>query len=112
MHKQKINLLFEAKHVAVAQCDDQGLIYINWRKEEIQLSICSFLAFRNKLKAIDIEQMLEAEHPGVELMNLACIDRIWLLDIFDILNLKEAMDHSLAMLEVNSFIHSALVRTF
>ena len=112
MHKHFRTILYKSNNIRVEQCDSKGLIYLFWRNEEIELSVCAFLALRSKLKSVDIIAMLDVEHPGVELINLACIDRIWLLDIFDVLHLQEANNHALAMLEINSYIHTALERNF
>lgn len=60
--------------------------------KKILLGFCELLAFRNKIRNIDIESHFYNEHNGIEIISLCNLKEILILETRDILELKEEIN--------------------
>ncbi|MEI6865894.1 hypothetical protein [Flavicella sp.] len=60
--------------------------------KKMLLSFCELLAFRNKIRRIDIESHFYNDHNGIEIISLCNLKQILILETRDVLELKDVMD--------------------
>jgi len=85
--------------------DEQFCIVLN--DDSFRFKLCDLIKFKNKLNSIDLSALLLSAHCDVELIYLPHIDRFLLLNIREILVLKELLSGAFAMMELNSIIQRA-----
>lgn len=106
----KSHVVYHTQHMAVLQCDTSEQFVIQIYQEEINLHPCSFIAFRKKIKDINILSLLDSNMPDIEIISLPACNRIFLFNIHEVLELKDLLAGTIAMLELNSIIHKEIVR--
>jgi hypothetical protein len=104
------NLVFKTNNTSLTFCDASNKFTLQLFNEDISLSLCALIAFKKKVKDIDLISMFDSNHSGIEIISLVYCDRIFVLTIQDILDLRELFNGTFAMLELNSVIHKAIVR--
>ncbi|WP_339813417.1 hypothetical protein, partial [Zunongwangia profunda] len=71
----------------------------------IKFSFCQLLAFRHRLKSIDIEQHLNGNNAhGLEILSLCNREHLFIFNTLEILDLLELLNGTFAMMEINSVI--------
>ncbi len=105
------NLVYQTSNTSLVQCDASGKFVLQLFDQEISLSPCALIAFKKKVKDIDLTAMFDSNHAGIEIISLAYCDRIFVLTIQEILELRDLFGGSFAMLELNSLIHKTLIRS-
>ncbi|WP_340063298.1 hypothetical protein [Ascidiimonas aurantiaca] len=65
----------------------------NFHGKEILLSFCELLAFRNTIKAIDIDTHFYNHHSGIEIVSLCNLKEILILETEDLIELKKIMEY-------------------
>lgn len=104
------NLVYQTTNTSLVQCDASGKFVLQLFDQEISLSACALIAFKKKVKDIDLTSMFESNHSGIEIISLIYCDRIFVLTIREILELRDLFAGAFAMLELNSLIHKTLIR--
>ncbi|MEP4533062.1 MAG: hypothetical protein ABJ004_08245 [Cyclobacteriaceae bacterium] len=104
------NLVYSTANTAILQCDRSDKFEIRLFDQEITLSVCALIAFKKKIKDVDLAAMFDTDHAGIEVISLPYCDRIFVFTIQEILELKDLFSGSFAMLELNSLIHKAIIR--
>jgi hypothetical protein len=102
--------LFRTDNAALMQCDRTETFFLSLGGEDIEFRFCDLLAFRKKLLAIDLAELLDSETPDIEIIHLKHCDRVVVLGIKDILDLGELFAGAFTMLELNSLLHRYLYR--
>lgn len=103
-------LVFATSNVGIYQNDKRASFILQLPTEEVELKLCALLSFRKKIQSIDLAEMLMPTHPGVEIISMPQIERIFVFDLFEILELRDLFAGTMTMLELNSVIHQKLVR--
>ncbi len=103
-------LVYASGNSSVFQCDDRDIFLLRFFRQEIELRLCELLAFRRKIRNVNMHDLLSTENADMEIVALPNCDRIFAFTIMDILELRELFDGCLTMLELNSVIHRHLVR--
>ncbi|RRN76745.1 hypothetical protein EIM50_23120 [Pseudoxanthomonas sp. SGD-10] len=62
------------------------------------------------IKGISLEKMTNVDHPGIEIIFLCGAEECFVLDIAEIINLRELLDGAFAMFELNSILKDRLNR--
>ena len=114
-HKEiKISLeqIYSSNSCATYQCDSSNALYLDIYGERFQLNICTLIAFRKKLFDVNLEYLLlDSESAPIEILNLHCLDKLFVLSIDEIIELRDLMDGTFAMLQLNSIIHQSIHRS-
>ena len=103
-------LLFQTEHAQLVQSDRTEMFTLTFFGDRVDLRICELIAFRRKIDQIDMVRLLSDQPPDIEIIHLMQCDRVFLLDIRLILELKALMAGAFAMMELNSIIHRCIIR--
>lgn len=103
--------IYETTHCTALQLDFRNIFSLYFFGHEIELKPCSLISFRNKLQKIDLEELLCSENTiDLEVIKFGCIDRVFVFSLHEIIELKTLLEGIFTMLELNSLIHTRLVR--
>lgn len=103
-------LVYATPNIGIYQNDSRASFILCIQGDEIELKLCAVLAFRKKINSLDINQLIETSHPGIEIIPLPHSDRFFIFSIQEILELRDLFAGTITMLELNSMIHQQLVR--
>jgi len=107
-----MELLVENSRLRVFQRDAHNDFLIETTARNYSFNICGLMACNEKLKKINLASiLLDDQHPGVEIIYLACIQEVLVLDILDLIRWKDALSEAIAILEINSQLHQVIYRT-
>lgn len=98
------HLVFEVAGIRFYQCDANEAFLIDFYQDQLSFKLCELIRFRNKINQIDIAALLSGSGSETELIYLPESDRFLLLSIQNILVLKELLQGSFVMMELNSMI--------
>lgn len=100
-----MNLLFQSKYFSSYQSDKDRHFIFDFGHKTVQLSFCQLLAFRNKVLKIDLDTHFSGENKhGVEILVLCNREHILIFDTHQVIDLKEFIIGTFAMLELNSLV--------
>ncbi len=104
-------LVFATSNIRIYQNDTRASFIMQLPDEEVEFKLCALLAFRKKIQSIDLTEIFMPAHSGVEIITMPQIDRIFVFDLREILELRDLFAGAMTMLELNSMIHQRLVRS-
>ncbi len=104
-------LVFATSNIGIYQNDTRASFILQLPTEEVEFKLCALLSFRKKIQSIDLAEMFMPTHPGVEIITMPQIERIFVFDVREILELRDLFAGAMTMLELNSMIHQKLVRS-
>lgn len=104
-------LVFATSNIGIYQNDSRASFILQLPTEEVEFKLCAMLSFRKKIQSIDLAEMFMPSHPGVEIISMPQIERIFVFDVREILELRDLFAGAMTMLELNSMIHQKLVRS-
>ncbi|MEM9324002.1 MAG: hypothetical protein AAGA85_00025 [Bacteroidota bacterium] len=104
------NAVFETADGAVHQCDKRGLFIVTLFGEQIELKLCGLVGFKRKIFLIEPASMFEEGSPDVQIIYLPSCDRFFAFSTLEILELRELLEGTMAILRLNSLIHKETVR--
>lgn len=104
-------LVYSTTNMSVFLREYDSSFVIKTLHTEVLLNLCALIVLKRKIDAIDIVGILE-DHttPDIEIVSMLNCDRILVLNINEILELRELLPGAFAMLELNSIIHRELIR--
>jgi len=102
--------VFSTKTGAVYQCDAERCWYVDFAGKVARFDHRNFLKLRKAVYAIDIEEKLlnTTTDPDVEIIFICACDHCYVLSLAQIINLKELLEGTFVMLELNHIIHDRL----
>jgi hypothetical protein len=102
--------VFSIKTGAVYQCDAERCWHIDFAGKVARFDHRNFLKLRKAVYAINIEQKLlnTTTDPDVEIIFICACDHCYVLSLAQIINLKELLEGTFVMLELNHIIHDRL----
>lgn len=103
-------LLFETADAALYQADDREEFVLTFFEEKWHFRVCELIAFKRKINAINLMELLHASSPDLEIIPMPHCDRLLVLTLREILELRELLSGGFAMIELNSLIHRQLIR--
>lgn len=104
------HLVYKTKNSSLFQVDDREEFVLRFFDEEIRFRFCELIAFKKKLKDIDVVDLLRPESPDLEVIPMPHCDRILVFTLSEILELRDLVAGSFSMLELNSLIHREIIR--
>lgn len=100
-----MNLLFQSRYFSSYQSDSDRRFIFNFGHKIVQLSFCQLLAFRQKVLKMDLDAHFSGENKhGIEILILCNKEHILIIDTYQVVDLKEFMKGTFAMLELNSLV--------
>lgn len=100
--------VFSTKGATIQQCDRSESFVLTFGKEEISFKLCDLHAFKRKIMAIDVMELLDSSSPDFELIHLKHCDRFLILDTFQILEFRELLSGTFDTLALNSSVKRIL----
>ena len=94
----------------ISQLDDARSFNLEMFGVDLELKFCGLYNFYKKVKAVDVMALFEAESCGIELFYLSHCDRILAFDLIQIIELREFLEGTFTMLQLNSLIHESTCR--
>lgn len=97
--------LHQSRFFISYQSDRGRCFYIDFGHKEVKLSFCQMLAFREKLKSIDLNTHFNgANKHGLEILMLCNREHIFVFNTLEIIDLKDLIKGTFATLELNSIL--------
>ncbi len=107
---QEAEVLYSTAHAELSQCDASDSYILSFQGNNINFRVCELISFRKKVQKIDMEKLLASETADIEIISMPHCDRLFVLSIQEILELKDLFAGAFAMLELNSLIHKEIIR--
>ena len=109
--KEALDQVYSTDQCAIYQCDSSSKFYAYIFGSGVEFDICSLIAFRKKLQDVNLEALLlESETAPLEVIHTACIDRLFVLTIEEMIELRDLLEGAFAMLHLNSILHQTIRR--
>ena len=102
--------IYQTGNASLYLCDDSELFTLVFFGHEVVFRFCELVAFRSKLREINLVELFDTYSPGIELIHLPHCDRFFALSIAELLELRDLFSGSFVMMELNSIIHQKIIR--
>lgn len=102
--------IYTTSNASLSQCDASEQYILTFQGTQICFRACELIAFKRKIQKLDLTNLLSSDTPDVEILHLPSCDRIFVLTIYDVLELRELFAGAFTMLELNSLIHKQIIR--
>lgn len=100
-----MNLLYRSRYFTSYQSDRDRRFVFDFGHKNIQLSFCQLLALRQNVLKMDLDAHFSGENKhGQEILVLCNREHIFILDTHQVIDLKELMKGTFAMLELNTLV--------
>jgi hypothetical protein len=102
--------VFSTKAGAIYQCDDERCWYVDFAGKVARFDYRCLLKLRKAVYHIDIEQLLldTTKLPDVEIIFICACDHCYVLTLVQIIALKELLEGTFVMLQLNQILNSCL----
>lgn len=100
--------IFRTDYGSVSQCNQQNCYWLDFGGERTAFRVGDFLSFKKKIDAIDLEAMLADPSPGADYTVVMpyCTARCFLLNVREVLALRELLAGAKFMIELNCMVRS------
>jgi len=105
--------VFSTQAGAVYQCDAESCWYINFAGKVARFDYRCLQKLKKAVYHIDIEAKLldSSKDPDVEIIFICACDHTYILTLLQIIELKELLQGTFVMLQLNNILHDKLYRT-
>lgn len=105
--------VFSTAFGAVYQCDAENCWYIDFAGKVAGFNYRCLQKLKKAIYHIDIEAKLldNSKDPDVEIIFICACDHTYILTLLQVIALKELLQGTFVMLELNSILHDKLYRT-
>jgi hypothetical protein len=112
LEQVSINEVFSTAHGAVYQDDASRCWVVDFGGKQANFDYRCLLKLRDCLYRIDVEEKLlhHAAEPDVEIIFICACDHTYVLSLLQVINLREILQGTFVMLELNQIIYNALYR--
>ena len=106
--------VFRTEHGCVYQCDSKNCFFVEFQNTITEFKPLSFFYLKTQLDKIDLHKMVDdpSSASDIEILAPVCTDRFYILTLTDVLNFKELLSGSKAMMELNSILNERLKMVF
>lgn len=112
--EQKINFIevFTTKDGAIYQSDSENCWYIDFAGKLARFDYRNLLKLKKAVYQIDIEHLLlnSDKAPDLEIIFICACDHCYVLSLLQIIKLKDLLEGTFTMLELNHIIFDRLYR--
>lgn len=107
-----INEVFSTAHGAVYQDDASRCWLVDFAGKKANFDYRCLLKLRDCLYRIDVEEKLlqHAAEPDVEIIFICACDHTYVLSLLQVIALRELLQGTFVMLELNQIVYNALYR--
>lgn len=104
--------VFSTAHGAVFQNDIDRCWQVNFAGKNARFDYRCLLKLRTTIYRIDIEQQLldSTQSPDVEIISICACDHCYVLSLAQIIALRDLLEGTFVMLELNQIIYDRLYR--
>lgn len=104
-----MELVFATKNGRIEQSDQLHSFFLTFNDIEYKLAPCSLIALKSKLLSYDLEKILlcDDDYSNLELVPVCNRDRFLLLNLSELAELKDLINGTFVMLELNSIVCNA-----
>lgn len=104
--------VFATTKGVIFQSDSEQCWYIDFAGKLARFDYRNLLKLRKAVYKIDIAQLLlnNTKSPDLEIIFICACDHCYVLTLLEIINLKELLDGTFVMLELNHIIYDRLHR--
>ncbi len=102
--------IFHTQNTAIIQDDARGVFVLCIGGLDYPLDRFAFSSFKRKIKSIDLAAMICDPKADIEVIHLSATDNFIIVDIRQVIELKELLAGTSAMMELNSCIHKGIRR--
>ncbi|MFD0792975.1 hypothetical protein ACFQZX_05060 [Mucilaginibacter litoreus] len=105
--------VFNTKHGGIYQCDQERCWYVDFAGKVAKFDYRCLLKLKNAVYNVDIEAKLlnTSKDPDVEIIFICACDHTYILTLLQIIALKEILEGTFVMLQLNNILHDTLHRT-
>lgn len=106
----KIIEVYRTASGVVYQCNNNNCLFINFAGESVSYKIDQFFSLKAIVDSIDINKMINCTEKASDLAIIAPLssNKIYLLNLCELLNFKELLSGTKVMLELNSIVYERL----
>lgn len=104
--------VFSHKALTMDLCENKELFTMKLGGDAVDFKLCDLISFRRKVFAIDLSQLFEVDSASIEIIYLPHVDRHLLLSLEDLLNIRELLSGTFAVLQINSQVQRTLYNPF
>ncbi|WP_345950735.1 hypothetical protein ABDD95_04625 [Mucilaginibacter sp. PAMB04274] len=104
--------VFCTKAGTVYQSDREGCWYIDFAGKLVKFDYRSLMKLKKSIYRVDIEDLLldSSKSPEIEMVFICACNHCYFLNLLQIISLKELLEGTFAMFELNQIIHDRLFR--
>lgn len=104
--------VFGTQNGAIYQCDDERCWYVNFAGKVAKFDYRCLLKLKKAVYNVDIEAKLldSSKDPDVEIIFICACDHTYILTLLQIIALKEILEGTFVMLQLNNIIQDRLYR--
>jgi hypothetical protein len=104
--------VFSTHNGAVYQCDAERCWYVNFAGKVAKFDYRCLLKLKKAVYNVDIEAKLldSSKDPDVEIIFICACDHTYILTLLQIIALKEILEGTFVMLQLNNIIQDRLYR--
>jgi hypothetical protein len=104
--------VFGTQNGAVYQCDAERCWYVNFAGKVAKFDYRCLLKLKKAVYNVDIEAKLldSSKDPDVEIIFICACDHTYILTLLQIIALKEILEGTFVMLQLNNIIQDRLYR--
>ena len=108
----KLHEVFSTKSGSVSQCDQENCWYIDFAGKVSRFDYRCLLLLKKAVYNIDIEALLlkNAKATDIEIVFICASDHFYVLSAIEIIALKELLQGTFTMLELNHIIQDRIYR--
>jgi hypothetical protein len=111
---QNMTEVFGTNNGTIFQCDAERCWYVDFAGKMARFDYRNLLKLRNAVYNVDIENILldSTKSPDVEIIFICACDHCYVLTLLQIIALKEILEGTFVMLELNNILHDRLNRIY
>jgi hypothetical protein len=111
---QNMTEVFGTNNGTIFQCDTERCWYVDFAGKMARFDYRNLLKLRKAVYNVDIEGILldGTKSPDVEIIFICACDHCYVLTLLQIIALKEILEGTFVMLELNNIIHDRLRRIY
>ncbi|MCD0488257.1 hypothetical protein LPB86_08455 [Pedobacter sp. MC2016-14] len=105
--------VFSTEKGAIYQCDRENCWFIDFAGKIARFDYRNILKLKQAIYKIDIEDILlnGVQEPDVEIIFICACDDCYVLSLVQVIELKQLLQGTFVMLELNHIIQDTLYRT-
>ncbi len=110
--KKTIAEVFSTVNGGIYQCDTKRCWYINFAGKTARFNYRNLLKLRKAINRVNIERLLlnSSKSADLEIIFICACEHCYVLTLLQIIALKEILDGTFVMLELNQIINERVVR--